>query len=47
MNMRKSLFTLSMTLEQAAQSGCGVSFSGDLQNSPGLFPVQPTVGNLL
>ena len=30
-------------LEQAAQGGCGVSFSGDIQDPPGL--VQPAVGD--
>ena len=34
-------------LKQAAQRGCGVSFSGDTQNPPGIFPAQPTIGNLL
>ena len=32
-------------LEQAAQGGCGVSFSGDIQDLPGQGPVQPTVGD--
>jgi len=32
-------------LEQAAQGGCGASFSGDIQDSPGQGPLQPTVGN--
>ena len=32
-------------LEQAAQSGCGISFSGDIQDSPGQGPVQPAVGD--
>jgi len=27
-------------LEQAAQGGCGVSFSGDIQDPPGQGPVQ-------
>jgi len=32
-------------LAQAAQGGCGVSFSGDIPNPPGQGPVQPTVGD--
>ena len=32
-------------LEQAAQGGCGVSFSGDIQDPPGRGPVQPDVGD--
>ena len=32
-------------LEKAAQGGCGVSFSGDIQDPPGQGPLQPTVGN--
>ena len=32
-------------LEQAAQGGCGVSFSGDIQDPPGQGPVQPAVGD--
>ena len=32
-------------LEQAAQGGCGVSFSGDIQDPPGRGSVQPAVGD--
>ena len=32
-------------LEQAAQGGCGVSFSGDIQDLPGQGPLRPTVGD--
>jgi len=32
-------------LEQAAQGGGGVSFSGDIQEPPGQGPVQPAVGD--
>jgi len=32
-------------LEQAAQGGCGVSFSGDIQHPPGQGPVQPALGD--
>ena len=32
-------------LEQAAQGGCGVSFSGDIQDPPGQGPVQLAVGD--
>ncbi|PKU36993.1 hypothetical protein llap_12704 [Limosa lapponica baueri] len=39
LNMRKNFFT-----EQAAQRGCGFSFSGDIQNPPGFVPVQPALG---
>ena len=31
-------------LEQAAQGGCEVSFSGDIQDPPGQGPVQPALG---
>jgi len=32
-------------LEQAAQGGGGVCFSGDIQDPPGQGPLQPTVGD--
>ena len=32
-------------LEQAAQGGCGVSFSGDIQDPPGQVPMQPALGD--
>jgi len=32
-------------LAQAAQGGCGVSFSGDIQDPPGQGPAQPAVGD--
>jgi len=32
-------------LEQAAQGGCGVSFSGDIPDPPGRGPVQPALGD--
>jgi len=31
-------------LAQAAQGGCGVSFSGDIQDPPGQGALQPAVG---
>jgi len=32
-------------LEQAAQGGCGFSFSGDIEDPPGQGSVQPAVGD--
>jgi len=43
-----SLFSVSPPLLacfQAAQGGCGVSFSGDIQDPPGQGPVQPALGD--
>jgi len=34
-----------IALAQAAQRGCGVSFSGDSQAPPGHGPVQPALGD--
>ena len=34
-------------LEQIAQRGCEVSFSGDIHDPPEHFLVQPVVGKLL
>ena len=32
-------------LAQAAQRGCGISYSGNVENPPGGVPVQPAVGD--
>jgi len=46
LNMRKNFFPLRVTEHwQAAQGGCGVSFSGDIQDLPGRGAVQPAVGD--
>jgi len=34
-----------VALEQAAQGGCRVSFSEDIQDPPGQGPVQPAAGD--
>jgi len=34
-----------VALAQAAQGGCGVSFSGDIQDPPGQGLVQPALGD--
>jgi len=41
----KNFFEGDGALAQAAQSSCGVSFSGDIQDPPGQGPVQPAVGD--
>lgn len=43
----ENLFEGYRALEQTAQSDCGVSFSGDIQNLPGCCSVQPSLANLL
>jgi len=47
LNMRKNFFHSEGdgALAQAAQGGCGISFSGDIQDLPGQGPVQPAVGD--
>jgi len=46
LNMRKNFFPLRVTepWKQAAQGGCGVSFSGDIRDPPGRGPGQPATG---
>jgi len=41
---RRIFFGDYRALEQFAQKGCGVSFSGNVQNPPGCSPVQPALG---
>jgi len=43
LDLRRANF--SGALEQAAQGGCGVSFSEGIQHPPGQGPVQPAVGD--
>ena len=38
-------FIIQALLQQAAQGGCGVSFSGDIQDPPGQGPLWPAVGD--
>lgn len=45
--MRRNFIALKATeLEQAAQKGWGVSFSGDIKNLRGYNSVQPALGEL-
>ena len=44
-SVKLAIFEGDGALEQAAQGGCGVSFSGDIQDLPGQGPVQPAVGD--
>ena len=49
-SIRENFFTVRVMEHwnrMAAQRGCGVSFSGDIQDPSGNLPVQPAVGNLL
>lgn len=46
-NMEELYCEGDIALQQAAQRGCGASFSGDTQDLPNCFPVQPAVGSLL
>jgi len=46
LKVRKNFFEGDRALEQAAQSGCGVSLSGDIPNPPGRGPVQTALGDL-
>jgi len=45
--MRKNFFPLRVTehWNRLPREGCGVSFSGDIQDPPGQGPVQPAVGD--
>jgi len=48
LSTRRNDFTLRLTdTGTICPERCEVSFSGDIQNPPGSFPVQPTVRNLL
>lgn len=47
--MRKNIsyFEGDIALEQAAQRGSEIFFSGDTQNPSGCFPVKSIIGNVL
>ena len=48
LNMKKNFHAVRAAepWEQAVQRACGVSFSGDIQDPPGCFSIQPTIGNM-
>ena len=47
LNTRKNFFPLRVTepWPRLPRGGCGVSFSGDIQDPPGRGPVQPALGD--
>jgi len=45
MNSFSGVGFISCNRNLPAQGGCGVSFSGDIQDPPGQGPLQPTVGD--
>ena len=45
LNLRKNFFSVRVTdTGPGCPGGCGVSFSGDIQNPPGHVPVRPHLG---
>lgn len=49
LNMKKNLLHDDGhgVLRHISQRGCGVSFPGDIQDTPGLLPLQSSLGSLL